>query len=584
MATDNNDAEFMLSMVHRDETVREYARRLLGIAGEEEVPAFLAGLLASGTPDQRQAAAQALGELGGFQFSGELQRVLRNDEDAGTRAAAARALGQTGETLAVGDLLLAMHDLAEEVRAGAVAALGQLDPLHLVSNFFLALGDASALVRLEAARALAPSLSPAAVPYLSACLSDPDERVRLECARVLTAIGAVEALPAFHAALQEPNPDELLVLAAEFLGNHAARQTQVDVIPALVQVVGRWQHPARTAAARALGRLGDLRAVPPLVEALNLYDGDFTPAVIGSLGALGSPDAVEPLIRVMRMTHDQPAEQAAEALGRIGHPGAVPALVEAMMSAKDGRLGKRRGRLAEAAVQALGQIGDPSAAGPLMEVLGGDLSVSAAAAGSLARLGATRAIPHLLARLRSGGAFAARSYAQALRALGDTVAIEEQRRDIVNGPTPVVRSRAAVAIGCLGSPEGGDAELLAQALDDDETVAQDAVKGLGLLGGDRAVEALLGVASGDGRSSVRAAAAGELRAWPTENVAGTLLRVLEGDGSQQVRTAAFRSLALMGDPEAVTHLRRAANTPGAVEDYWANYWLGGNFSEGEPAA
>ena len=150
--------------------------------------------------------------------------------------------------------------------------------------------------------------------------------------------------------------------------------------------------------------------------------------------------------------------------------------------------------------------------------------------------------------MRTSGGLTARACAQALRALGDTVAIGEQRRDIVGGATISVRSRAAISIGCLGSPEGGDVELLVQALDDDQIVAQDAVKGLGLLGGDRAVGALLGVVSDDVRNSVRAAAR-ELRAWPTDAVVNALLRLLDSDGSQEVRTAAFLSLEQTGVPE-----------------------------------
>ena len=478
-------AEFIPSLTHGDAVVREYARQLLGIASEEETPAYLAALLESGTPAERQAAAQALGETGAIGQSGELLRVLASDADSGVRAAAARALGQCGALLAVGDLLLAMDGPDEDVRAGAVAALGQLDPLYLVSNFVLALYDSSAGVRLEAARALMPSRSPAAVSALSACLADPDERARVECARVLTAIGAVESVPAFHAAIQEPNPSELLVLAAEFLGNHGARQTETDVIPALAGIVRRIDHPARPAAARALGRLGDLRAVPELTEALRHRVGDdFDAAAIEALGALGSPDAVGSLARVLQITPDPQARKAAEALGRIGHPSAVPALVGVMMPAKGGRLGERASDLAEAAAEALGRIGDPSAAGPLIEVLGGDPDVSRAAAVSLGRLGAARAIPHLLACLRSSGPIFARNYALALRDLGDTAAIVEQRRDLFGGATPVARYRAAIAIGCLGSPEEGDADLLARALGGDEVLAQYAAEGLALLGGE----------------------------------------------------------------------------------------------------
>ena len=583
MAT--NKLEFIPALTHGDEAVREYARQLLGIAGEDETPAFLAGLLASGTTAERQAAAQALGEIGGIQFSGELRRVLRNDGDPGVRAAAARALGRMDDPLAVGPLLQAMDGPDEEVRAGAVAALGQLDPLYLVSNFVLALYDASAGVRLEAARALMPSRSPAAVSALSACLADPDERVRVECARVLTAIGAAEAMPAFHAALQEPNLDELLVMAAEFLGNHGARQTEIDVIPALVGIVGRIDHPARPAAARALGRLGDLRAVPALTEALrHRFGDDFEPAAIEALGALGSPDAVASLARVMQITRAPQARKAAESLGRIGHPSAVPALVEVMTPARGGRLGERGSDLAEAAAEALGLIGDPSAIESLIEVLGGDPDVSMAAAVSLGHLGSVRAIPHLLARLRTAGSTSAIYYAEALKALGDTLAIDEQRRDLVDGAAPVARCRAAIAVGCLGSPEEGDEDLLIQALDDHEIVAQCAVEGLGLLDGDKTVEALLGVISCDDRNSVRGGAARELGAWPRESVTGALLALLDADSDRGVRTAAFLSLARMDAPEAVPYLRRAANTSGAVESHVAARWLERNPGDVGPVA
>ena len=126
--------------------------------------------------------------------------------------------------------------------------------------------------------------------------------------------------------------------------------------------------------------------------------------------------------------------------------------------------------------------------------------------------------------------------------------------------------------------------LLAQALDDDEGVAQGAVKGLGLLGGDGALEALLGVVSRDSRNSVRAATARELGAWPpSDAVTGELLRLLTDD-SREVRIAAFLSLDRMGAPDAIPHLRRVANTPGAIDSYRANYWLERNPGGGGPAA
>ena len=104
-----------------------------------------------------------------------------------------------------------------------------------------------------------------------------------------------------------------------------------------------------------------------------------------------------------------------------------------------------------------------------------------------------------------------------------------------------------------------------KALDDDQIVAQDAVKGLGRLGGDSVVETLLGVASRHARSSVRDAAARELRAWPTEDVVEALLRLL----NSECRPASA--------PRREYHW---GDTPP-----WARTWLDKNpGSEGEPAA
>ena len=279
--------------------------------------------------------------------------------------------------------------------------------------------------------ALTRWLSPAAIPAALAGLSGEDHAVRIECARILVALEAEEAVPAFlHALQEESNADEVQVLAAAFLGSHAGRRREPDVVPALSAVLDRWHRHASVsvAAARALGGLGDARAVPVLAGALKAHDDELVRSAIRSLVELGDAGAVEPLLEVLAGYNDDRAQEAAEALGRIGHPSAVPALVEVMEPAKGGRLGKRAERLATAAARSLGQIGDQAAVEPLMEVLGRDPWVSAEAAGSLARLGATRAIPYLHALLRSDRGFMARHYAQALGDLGDTIAIRGAAR------------------------------------------------------------------------------------------------------------------------------------------------------------
>ena len=182
----------------------------------------------------------------------------------------------------------------------------------------------------------------------------------------------------------------------------------------------------------------------------------------------------------MRITPDPQARKAAEALGRIGHPGAVPALVEVMMPARGGRLGERASDLA--AAEALGRIGDPSAADSLIEVLGGDPGCVGGSrrfpgpSGRRPRHPSPAGLPAILRanfcpQLRIGAEGTWETLRPSLSSAGTCLA----------ALPPVARYGAAIAIGCLGSPEEGDADLLARALGGDEILAQCAAEGLALL-------------------------------------------------------------------------------------------------------
>ncbi len=84
----------------------------------------------------------------------------------------------------------------------------------------------------------------------------------------------------------------------------------------------------RSAAATALGQIGDIRAVEPLIAHL----GDEATFVRGSaaaaLGQIGDPRAVEPLIAALKNFVTR--NSAAAALGQIGDPRAVEPLIAAL--------------------------------------------------------------------------------------------------------------------------------------------------------------------------------------------------------------------------------------------------------------
>ena len=169
------------------------------------------------------------------------------------------------------------------------------------------------------------------------------------------------------------------------------------------------QFGLRTAAAEALGRLGDARAVEPLIAAL---DAPRTlslrrAAIATSLGQIGDPRAVDPLIAAMgaiglndvapkQVNRDERLSLLAastSALARIGDPRAVDPLIALLkigarsMSSADWIEVFRR-----LAAAALVQIGDPRAVEPLIAALGDrDWDVrNTAATGLVAMYGAGR--------------------------------------------------------------------------------------------------------------------------------------------------------------------------------------------------
>jgi len=202
--------------------------------------------------------------------------------------------------------------------------------------------------------------------------------------------------------------DKQQELAGELLGE----------INAWLDEIGQGEDPARTAI--NLGRLRDPRAVPGLfavalnngapsedrVEALKLLgwirvykrtaeivpllddpDEQVSTAAALALGEMGN-DAGQELLRDALYDDDPDIrDRAARALGELGDKAAVPVLIEA--------LGRDDLKVREHAIRLLGRLGDPQATEPLIETLAEDrtryLSVLA-----LGKLNDRRAVDPLL--------------------------------------------------------------------------------------------------------------------------------------------------------------------------------------------
>ena len=90
----------------------------------------------------------------------------------------------------------------------------------------------------------------------------------------------------------------------------------------------KWKTTVRFHAARALGKLGDLRAVEPLIQALKTEGWVVRESAIWALGELGDLRAVEPLIEALNDENRGLRIDAARALGNLGDVRAIEPLRE----------------------------------------------------------------------------------------------------------------------------------------------------------------------------------------------------------------------------------------------------------------
>jgi len=134
--------------------------------------------------------------------------MLRIDQPAELRAAAALALGRVGDRVAVPALSEALKDPAPEVRFAAALSLGKLPADGVETRLERVLRyDPSWQTRYAAAIALGRTHKAFAAAGLEDALgNDPDWQVRQQAARSLQELGTVHAAAALQEALNDPDP------------------------------------------------------------------------------------------------------------------------------------------------------------------------------------------------------------------------------------------------------------------------------------------------------------------------------------------------------------------------------------------
>ena len=190
-------------------------------------------------------------------------------------------------------------------------------------------------------------------------------------------------------------------------------------------------------------------AVPRLITALIDKDGYVRSAAAEALGKIGDARAVDPLIAAMQYRDEQIYEDnedgearlnAALALGKIGDLRAMSALLE-VASSKDLLL-------ASYAIDALGMLGDTRSIPTLIDALHvHDQDVPKAACNALIRIGAPAVRP-LIQSLQSSEGYWRLHALRALGGIGDRRALDSVQ-SLLDDPDEYVRMNAAQALAAI---------------------------------------------------------------------------------------------------------------------------------------
>jgi len=281
----------------RNADTRYEAAVALGKRGEAEAVAPLQEALSDPEPGVRWVAMEALGAIGHPALHTLIS--LLSSQDVDTRWGAAIALGDIGDTEAVGPLAAALEDEDRYVRTRAALALAAIgDPAMDALRTVVDAGSVEA--RWAAALALGKIGSEAGVSMLAPLLSDPDTGVRWKAVEALGAIGGEGVVPHLVTALgdadEEVRSQAAAALAAQgapavgalidalgrrecwFGAVEALRGMQEGTNPALLAALERKNRWARIGAAMILGERGDQRGVDALLAALSDGDPDVVDA------------------------------------------------------------------------------------------------------------------------------------------------------------------------------------------------------------------------------------------------------------------------------------------------------------------
>ena len=300
----------------------------------------------------------------------------------------------------------------------------------------------------------------------------------------------------------------------------------IDVTPALVELLSNSDPNLRMHAALALGQLRSHTAVPVLINALDDPDANVVFHAVEALGNLAAADAVEPLAAIAASGDFFLAFAAIEALGKTDDARVAPRLCGMLTDES----------LRRAIVDTLASLGDEDCVGPLVKLLNEGADDAEAVASALERIhgryeDAYQMGAHIVDLVRT-----------AITPAGIATLSGALARASGGGARPLIT--------VLGWAGAASLPALLGVLDDPNVRAS--VDAAFLAVGSEAVAPLLRQLE-DGTRDARIAAATLLGRFGDGRAVAPLIGLLDA-ADAELASAAAGSLALLGDPRALEGL------------------------------
>lgn len=467
--------------------------------------------------------------------------------------------------------------------------------LNSLADAFAALQQGTPAERHNAAYYLGENPSPEAHTALLAALGDTDSHAHEAILLALLQQTAPDQIEQLVRVAQDPNPvrrnaalsalielgvDRPELLCAGLQHSDPAVRWQV------AQVLGDLHAPAsapalqaclhtpnetpevRSAAATALGKLGDTDSVPALITAAEAGDFAVRHAAVTALGLIADARAVEPLLRLMSDAWLRPA--IVQALGNLSQLEAVPALVGALDDEHEGVRSASLEALTKILIEPSG-VSSPdtvkmqairrqiSIAPLLRELQARAQPNSAYAAYLLGWLTPPEALPELINALGCEDETLRHAALEAVLRYG-SAAVRPLAEAVNRRSEPLVCENAAELLGMLGDKTAVPV-LLTHLKHPVLTVRQAVLRALGSLGGDAAYEGLLQALGQPATRDTALGVLGQLRTARTVEQLKHYLQQFLYEGQPDMRGAAALALSLFGDEMSVGILLNAMRQP-----------------------